>query len=119
VPERDKNGAPPLSVWRDQVKKIVNAHRAGKTPLLVPMNVFVKVDLATGRVVLDDPSTLAAGAVTVQPVAGQPTAAQARQLAIDVFPEIRKLVVGFIPGKVGVNAGSQLFGITLTADAKP
>lgn len=99
VPGRDKNQGQQLSAWRSEVLRIAEAHRRGKPKLAVPLSITVKVDLATGRVILDDPVTMAARAVTVREVAGQSiTDAEATNFAADVFPEIRKLVLGFAPG---------------------
>lgn len=120
VPGRDKNNGLHANAWRAEVQRIVNARRKGKPALLVPMLVTVKVDLATGRVVLDDPATLAGGAVAVKQIAGQTlTDAQARQLAIEVFPEVRKLVLGFIPNAQGRDAGTIDMALTLSADITP
>lgn len=120
VPGRDKNNGLHANAWRTEVKRIVNARRKGKPALLVPMLVTVKVDLATGRVALDDPATLAGDAVAVKQIAGQTlSAAQARQLAIDVFPEVRKLVLGFIPNAQGRDSGTIEMAVTLSADVPP
>lgn len=120
VPGRDKNNGLHANAWRAEAAKIINAKRKGKPALLVPLNVTAKVSLATGRMVLDDPATLAGGAVVVAPGPGQTLApALARQLAIDVFPELRKLVVGFIPGAQGKNDGTVNLIVTLTADTNP
>jgi hypothetical protein len=77
--------------------------------------VDVKVDMATCRVILDDPATLAAGAVTIHTAGGQsPKPADSQKLAID-FPEVRKLVVGFIPNAQGRNSGTQALEVSLSA----
>ncbi|MEW6371111.1 MAG: DUF4157 domain-containing protein [Pseudomonadota bacterium] len=120
VPGRDKNNGLHANAWRAEVQRIVNARRKGKPALLVPMLVTVKVDLATGRVALDDPATLAGGAVAVKQIAGQTlTPAQARQLAIEVFPDVRKLVLGFIPNAQGRDNGMIEMAVTLSADVTP
>jgi hypothetical protein len=78
--------------------------------------VDVKVDMATCRVILDDPAALAAGAVTIHTAGGQsPKPADSQKLAIDIFPEVRKLVVGFIPNTQGRNSGTQALEVSLSA----
>jgi hypothetical protein len=116
VPGRDKNQGQHLNAWRAEVQRIANVHRRGKPAFSVPLAISIKVDLATGRVILDDPTTLAAGAVTVREVAGQSlTAAEARNFAMDIFPEVRKLVVGFIPGLQTRNSGNVVLLVSLPA----
>jgi outer membrane protein OmpA-like peptidoglycan-associated protein len=120
VAGRDVNGGLHINSWRTEVAKIVDEHRAGKSALLVPMLVTVRVDLATGRTALDNPSTLAGDAVTIKPIAGQPLdPAQAHKLAVEVFPEVRKLVVGFIPGFQNRNTGLTNLAVTLSAQVTP
>jgi outer membrane protein OmpA-like peptidoglycan-associated protein len=120
VAGRNVNGGMHINSWRTEVAKIVNAHRAGKGALLVPMAVTVRVDLATGRTALDDPFTLAGGAVSIKPIAGQPLDPdQAHKLAVEVFPELRKLVVGFIPGLENKNSGLANLLVTLSAQITP
>jgi hypothetical protein len=116
VPGRDQNQGLHINAWRIEVAKIANPHRAGKPALAGPLLVSVKVDLATGRVILDDPTTLPAGAVTVQAVGGKALpAADAQQLAIDIFPEVRKLVVGFIPNAESLKSGTVVLAVSLPA----
>jgi hypothetical protein len=120
VPGRDQNQGLHINAWRIEVARIASPHRAGKPALAVPMLVSVKVDLATGRVILDDPATLAAGAVTIKAVGGQPLApADAQKLAVDVFPEVRKLVVGFIPNAQTQNSGTVVLAVSLPAQPGP
>lgn len=106
VPGRDANQGLGINEWRAQVRKIADAHRMGKPGVSGPLFASVRIDLATGRVILDDPATLAADAVSIRASGSTPVTPQdAKQLAIDMFPEVRKLVIGFIPNAQTQNSG--------------
>lgn len=98
-------GAPPidqagginnLTTLRQAVEQVVTPHRRALA-LTQGLTVQITWDMTTGRVILDD-SRLSRGAVRV--ISGdtgpQVPPDQAARLAGDIFPEIRKIVIGQI-----------------------
>lgn len=83
--------------FRQEVERIADAPRRARG-LTRRLTVQVMVDLTSGRVILDTPD-LAQGAVRVDATAGDPplAPASAAQLARDIFPDVRKLVLGDDP----------------------
>jgi len=94
VPRAQAGGIPWNAYWRE-VRRIAQPHRTTAAQR-GSLTVNIRIENATGRVILDS-STLQNNAITVEGRDGNRIPAnEARQLAWAIFPEVRKLVLGYI-----------------------
>jgi hypothetical protein len=102
--------------FRQEVENIAAGPRAARG-LRQPLRVTVRIDLSTGRVQLDD-LALSGGTIQIATSDGSVVpAAQLTGLAQDIFPEVRRLVLG--ADSIISDTRTGIFPLPLTLNALP